>query len=133
ELLTGRPPFLGQSIYDILQQVLSELPCPPRQIQADIPPALERICYRCLQKDIKRRCAKASDLAYDLTCFLEGRPLDNTRKAMRVDVQQPAVSEVEKDSSTRSEEAAAEPLPTTRSWWPFSKRQPKKDGGRADL
>jgi serine/threonine protein kinase len=75
EMLTGRPPFQGDTVAGILQQVLHNDPVPPRQIQPDIPGDLEAVCLKCLEKETEQRYAQARALAEDLGCFLRGEPL----------------------------------------------------------
>src|SRR5262249_23321417 len=47
ELLTGRPPFKAGSPLETMAQVVSDLPVPPRQLQADMPADLETVCLKC--------------------------------------------------------------------------------------
>ncbi len=75
ELLTGRPPFLGESATDTLQQVLDAEPVPPRRLQARVPCDLETICLKCLEKQSAQRYASALALAEDLGNFLNQRPI----------------------------------------------------------
>jgi serine/threonine protein kinase len=77
ELLTGRPPFVGSSEYEVLHQVVSRDPPDIRLVRADIPRSLEFICLKCLEKEPNRRYADANQLSEDLTCFLEGKRLAN--------------------------------------------------------
>jgi eukaryotic-like serine/threonine-protein kinase len=74
ELLTGRPPFCGDNAFDTLQQVLSAEPVPPSRFGVAVPPALEKICLRCLEKEPGRRYASAAELAADLQRFLTNEP-----------------------------------------------------------
>jgi tetratricopeptide (TPR) repeat protein len=75
DMLTGRPPFQSTSLADTLHQVLTEEPVPPRRLQSQVPRDLDTICLKCLEKDPARRYASAAELADDLQCFLEGRPI----------------------------------------------------------
>jgi serine/threonine protein kinase len=73
QLLTGLPPFQGDSWNETLQRVLFDEPMPPARLQADVPRDLETICLKCLEKQPDRRYARAADLADDLSRFLEGK------------------------------------------------------------
>ncbi len=75
ELLTGRPPFQGVSVLDTLDQVRKSEPVPPSQLQPKLPPDLETICLKCLQKDAARRYPDVSALALDLHRFQAGQPI----------------------------------------------------------
>jgi formylglycine-generating enzyme required for sulfatase activity/tRNA A-37 threonylcarbamoyl transferase component Bud32 len=75
ELLTGRPPFLGESTMATLQQVLTREPERPRAIDAGVPRDVETIALKCLAKEPGNRYATASELAADLRAYLDGRPI----------------------------------------------------------
>lgn len=68
-LLTGRHPFLGQG-KKVSDEILHREPRPPRQIDERIPKELERICLKCLNKDVRQRYFSAFDLAEDLKTWL---------------------------------------------------------------
>jgi serine/threonine protein kinase len=75
ELLTGRPPFQADSWNRTVEQVIHDEPAPPTRWRADVPPDLETVCLKCLEKEPSRRYASAQALADDLGRFLEARPV----------------------------------------------------------
>lgn len=72
ELLTGRPPFVGDNPLDVLRQVASESPPRPRKLAPLVPKMLESICMRCLERRPEDRYATARDLGKDLQSWLQG-------------------------------------------------------------
>jgi serine/threonine protein kinase len=73
ELLTGRPPFRGDSLLHTLEAVVHRKPAPPRDLCPETPRALEAVCLKCLEKAPGRRHASAEAVADDLRRFLDGR------------------------------------------------------------
>jgi serine/threonine protein kinase/formylglycine-generating enzyme required for sulfatase activity len=71
ELLTGRRPFRGDSCSELLDQISTVEPRPPRQVEDAIPKELERICLKALAKRAAERYTTAKDLADDLRHFLD--------------------------------------------------------------
>jgi hypothetical protein len=66
EMVTGRPPFQGDSTYDTLLQVLRE-PAPSlRQFRPQVPRELDEFCRRCLAKEPEDRPADAGEAVRDL-------------------------------------------------------------------
>ncbi|MBE7499473.1 MAG: protein kinase [Verrucomicrobiales bacterium] len=75
ELLTGRPPFLSESIQETLIHIREREPVPPRLLNAGVPRDLEVICLKCLEKSPERRFASAEAVAEDLGRYLRGEPI----------------------------------------------------------
>jgi serine/threonine protein kinase len=61
-LLTGKPPFRGATPQEVLEQVRTQDPIPPSQLNSKVSPQLEGCCMRCLKKDPWRRYHRAYDL-----------------------------------------------------------------------
>lgn len=74
-LLTGRPPFNGESAAVTLRMVIENEPPSARLLNPSLPGDLETVCLRCLQKDPAKRYVRASEVAEELDRFLEGRPV----------------------------------------------------------
>ena len=73
--LTGRPPFLGESVMETLKLVTSTEVVALHLLRPDVPRDLETICLKCLEKEPQRRYASSKSLAADLRRFLDHRPI----------------------------------------------------------
>ena len=75
DLLTGRPPFLGDNVLAVIQQA-AEKPAPKlRSVSPALDRDLEIICAKCLQREPNARYCSAGDLAEDLERWLADRPI----------------------------------------------------------
>jgi len=74
-LLTARPPFQAESFDSVINQVLNTEPVSPRLLNSSVPPDLETICVKCLQKDATSRYQSAQELADELGRFLRHEPI----------------------------------------------------------
>ena len=75
KLLTGRPPFQGETVFELLDQLVDREPDPLRECNPDIDLDLEAICLKCLEKDPFRRYGSAAALATDLERWLARPPI----------------------------------------------------------
>ncbi len=72
ELLTGQPPFSGDSAVAVAYQHVRETPKPPSEVAADIPEALDRIVLKALAKDREERYPDAAAMRSDLEAAMRG-------------------------------------------------------------
>ena len=75
ELLTGRVPFDGEAAVTIALKQVQEEPVPPGQVNAAVPPALEAVVLRALEKDPARRFADADEFIAALEAARGGTAL----------------------------------------------------------
>jgi tRNA A-37 threonylcarbamoyl transferase component Bud32 len=71
-VLTGRPPFIGASPFEIVRQVREVSPAKLRSLDKRISRELELICLKCLEKDPQQRYVDAHELKEDLNRYLKG-------------------------------------------------------------
>jgi TolB-like protein/lipoprotein NlpI/predicted Ser/Thr protein kinase len=66
EMATGSLPFRGESSGVIFTSILERTPVPPVRLNPDLPPKLQEIISKCLEKDRNLRYQHASDIRTDL-------------------------------------------------------------------
>lgn len=72
QMLTGRLPFLGTNNYSIIYQIINADPPPPSRFRSEVPPQIDAIVLRMLQKNTADRYQTWGDLAGDLVDVLGG-------------------------------------------------------------
>jgi eukaryotic-like serine/threonine-protein kinase len=91
QLLTGRLPFQGTNNYSMIYQIINVEPPRPSQFRSDLPPRIEAIVMRALQKKVADRYSTWDEFAHDLvvalgaehkleTGFAESEKFDTLRK-----------------------------------------------------
>jgi eukaryotic-like serine/threonine-protein kinase len=75
ELLTGRPPFTGDSPVAIAYQHVKEDPVPPSQVDPEVPAWADAIVLKAMQKDPADRYQSAGEMRNDIQRALSGAPI----------------------------------------------------------
>jgi serine/threonine-protein kinase len=75
ELLTGAPPFTGESAVAVAYQHVREDPLPPSQVEPDVPAAVDAVVLVAMAKNPVNRYGSAAEMRADLERALAGRPV----------------------------------------------------------
>ena len=78
ELLTGAPPFVGDSPVAVAYQHVRENPKPPSAANPSVPRPIDAIVLKALSKNPANRYQSAAQMQEDLSRALEGRPVEAT-------------------------------------------------------
>jgi eukaryotic-like serine/threonine-protein kinase len=78
ELLTGGPPFSGDSAVAVAYQHVREEPVPPSRIEPDVTPPLDAIVLKAMAKNAANRYQTAGEMRADIDRALAGRPVEAT-------------------------------------------------------
>ena len=78
EMVTGRPPFTGDSPVAVASKQVLEPPTPPSKLNPDVSPELEAVILRALAKNPDNRYASAEELRADLERARRGLPVEAT-------------------------------------------------------
>jgi eukaryotic-like serine/threonine-protein kinase len=66
EMLTGKTPFTGPNPFAIMNDRLINSPIPPREVNPQIPPELQEVIYRAIEREPQNRYSAANEFAWDL-------------------------------------------------------------------
>ena len=75
ELLTGRPPFVGESPVAVAYQHVREPAAPPSTHDTELPPEIDAIVMKALAKRVEDRYQSAAAMRTDIERYLAGRPV----------------------------------------------------------
>jgi serine/threonine protein kinase len=97
EALTLQPAFQGERRDQVISQILHKEPKPPRALDRKIPPDLETICLKAMDKDPDRRYRTAGAFAEDLRRYvnrfaIEARRANIVQRAVKWARRHPAVA-----------------------------------------
>jgi len=76
EVLAGRPPLVADGIAELYGKIANEEPPRPTKLNPTIPPELEAVALKAIDKDPARRYADAGCFADDLSRYLEGKAVE---------------------------------------------------------
>ncbi|MCA8952662.1 MAG: protein kinase [Planctomycetes bacterium] len=74
-LVTGRPPFAGDSVAEVLDRIARTEPADPLRLEPELAPDLAAIVMKAIEKEPNRRYTSAAVFGDDLRAFLEFRPI----------------------------------------------------------
>lgn len=106
ELLTGRPPFTGDSPVSVAYQHVSETPIPPSQVDPGVPAALDPLVMKALAKDPDDRYQTAADFRSDAERAIAGMPVTSAVPVTDATAMIPGIVD-----ATTTEQAAGAPVP----------------------
>ncbi len=84
ELLAGAPPFQADTASALFAAIIADAPVPLSKQRPDVPPALEQVLSRCLEKDRTRRYANIAELARALEPFAPASSATSVERIARV-------------------------------------------------
>jgi serine/threonine-protein kinase len=84
ELLSGEPPFNGETMPELIRQIMSASPKPLRALRPDLPASLETVVLKCLQKERGERFESVALFAQALSSFASARPRTSAQRVSAI-------------------------------------------------
>ncbi|MGW1376034.1 protein kinase domain-containing protein [Streptomyces sp. NPDC002446] len=108
ELLTGHPPYTGDSPFSVMHQHLAAEPLPPSRLRPELPPAVDEVIVRALHKSRADRFADASAMKAALDAAAAAAPAAPVRTPTTIDAkaQAPGPEPAGGEGAARAEQAA---------------------------
>jgi serine/threonine-protein kinase len=82
ELVTGVPPFVAESMTEVIASILMHQPAPPSGV--DVSPELTKVIHRCLEKEPAKRFQNVAELAAALAPFAASEQRTSVERVTRV-------------------------------------------------
>ncbi len=79
QLLTGHLPFEAENNYSLIYRIAHETPPLPSDLRPDVPPALDAIVRRAMEKDIERRYQNWAEFSHDMALAFRNRCVEADR------------------------------------------------------
>ncbi|RLV48069.1 Stk1 family PASTA domain-containing Ser/Thr kinase [Nocardioides mangrovicus] len=112
ELLTGRPPFVGESPVAVAYQHVREDAAPPSMHDVELDPQIDAIVMKALAKPLAQRYQSAAAMKADIDRYLAGQPVEAPAPAVPVE----APTTVTSTGSVPITPTAAEESPARKRW-----------------
>src|SRR3984893_2723149 len=90
-MATGRPAFTGRTTAVIFNEILNKTPTAPARVNPDVPPKLDEIIDRCLEKDRELRYHTAADVRANLKRVQRDIDSERARTSSRAPVEEEAL------------------------------------------
>lgn len=91
EMATGRQAFSGRTTAVIFNEILNKTPTPPARLNPDVPPKLDEIIDRCIEKDRELRYHTAADVRANLKRVQRDIDMERARTSSRAPVEEEAL------------------------------------------
>lgn len=115
ELATGELPFNGDTPVAVALKQVNDEPVAPRQIDPDIPPSLEAVILRAMQKNPQERYASAEEMRRDLLRVASGRMVESPAAAVAAGPDETSVM----PAIDHGQASRVRPVPRRRNPWPW--------------
>jgi serine/threonine-protein kinase len=116
EMVTGRPPFLGDSPVTVASKQVLEQPTPPSRLNRDVSPDLDAVILRALAKNPANRYQSAAECRADLERIRRGLPVEAT-PLLPADVGTTRMIPRESAGRTAVLPPTQQPEPPRSRWW----------------
>jgi serine/threonine-protein kinase len=84
EMLTGRPPFIGDTLPEVYSAVLNDAPPAVDSLRQGVPSGLDDVVQRCLEKDAAQRFCDVADLAEALAPYVGATAAQSVERITRI-------------------------------------------------
>jgi serine/threonine protein kinase len=84
EMLTGRPPFIGDTLPEVYSAVLNDAPPAVDSLRQGVPGGLDDVVQRCLEKDPAQRFCDVADLAEALAPYAGATAVQSVERITRI-------------------------------------------------
>jgi serine/threonine-protein kinase len=84
QLLTGRSPFEADTVLSLCAAILTEDPPPPASVRSDIPPVLDALILKCLQRPLESRVQSVAELAQGLAPYGSAHATQHVERILKL-------------------------------------------------